>query len=193
MDLTYEFLLQPNVKSDAYFIGSSNFLARRRRASARQAAPSYLVRNSCGTGGARRRDEQGKPNRQPPHTRRRRRTAARWYTRKTVTQSRYQVKRTHRHVPVSNESHTHTSRSTTCPQKVGSLELFWDLSIELVALVEFESEEFEHFLCSYHCIRCIDLSSSRGFGGVKVRSFYSWVLVTLNGLAWCCGFLGASS
>jgi hypothetical protein len=43
MDLTYEFLLQPNVKSDAYFIGSSYLLARCRRASARQAAPSYLV------------------------------------------------------------------------------------------------------------------------------------------------------
>jgi hypothetical protein len=38
------------------------------------------------------------------------------------------------------------------------------LSIALVALVGFEWEGFEHFVCSCHCIWCIGLSSPRSFG-----------------------------
>jgi hypothetical protein len=34
-------------------------------------------------------------------------------------------------------------------------------SIAFIALVEFESKEFEHIMCSYHGIRCIGLSSPR--------------------------------
>ena len=36
-------------------------------------------------------------------------------------------------------------------------------SIAFVALVGFEGEGLEHFLCSCHCIWCIGLSSLQGF------------------------------
>jgi hypothetical protein len=44
------------------------------------------------------------------------------------------------------------------------------LSIALVALVGFEWEGFEHFVCSCHCIWCISLSSPWRFVEVEVRS-----------------------
>jgi hypothetical protein len=54
-------------------------------------------------------------------------------------------------------------------------------SIAFVALVEIESEGFEH-LCSCHCIGCIDLSSPWRFGGESKKLISSWVLGTLDGL-----------
>jgi hypothetical protein len=38
-------------------------------------------------------------------------------------------------------------------------------------LVEFESEGFEHFMCSCHCMWCIGLSSPRIFGSESSLSF----------------------
>jgi hypothetical protein len=53
-------------------------------------------------------------------------------------------------------------------------------SIAFVVLVEFESEGFEHFVCSYHCIWCIGLTSPQRFGGESKKLISSWVLVTLE-------------
>jgi hypothetical protein len=44
------------------------------------------------------------------------------------------------------------------------------LSIAFVALVGFERERFEHFVCSCHCIWCIGLSSSWRFSKWKFVS-----------------------
>ena len=47
-------------------------------------------------------------------------------------------------------------------------------SIAFVSLVGFESEGLEHFVCSFHFIWCIGLSSLRGFIVVVVEKIFTF-------------------